>query len=610
MMGTTVLGKRSRNSWTEEIASSQPLRKRTTRRSNPQIYEDAAAIAAQIPAHAVAKSVSVRSSKSSALSPKSRPTSTFERVNIELPDVPSSIPEYNENCPPVGASASTPSTIRFKNVLDGTPSTPKRRVRLLGGLFTPQTPRTYDATASRSENVYTRARQLFAQSTSPSKLIGRDIERQQVRNCLNNAKSTRCGGCTYISGPPGTGKSALVHEVLEDFKEDPAFCVSVINCVSLRTAAQVYGKLVEDFCSTSSTKSTPEVRLRRLFTSKSGKTNHVVMLDEIDSLVDAECEVLYNLFDWALHPSSSLTLIGIANALDLTDRFLPRLKSKGLKPQLLPFTPYTSQQISTIITDKLRTLLPKDTTVATDFVPCIHPAAVQLCGKKIASQTGDLRKAFNLIRKAIDQVEKECLAKQAQDSPSKRALTEVVNVSKEAGISAKTPRQCQLSFTAENAPRASIAHMAKLASSIFNNGTSSRLAGLNLQQKAVLCSIISKESRRQQRDPYITPTKSTNKAPTVGELFTKYTLLCRRDDGILQPLKDTEFRDVVASLETLGLVHESKARSSGLLTPSSSSRNREMHNDRAIASVVAEKEMRESLVGAGADLLKRLLDEA
>lgn len=530
--------------------------------------------------------------------------------DIEFPDAPSAASaEQDENYPPADVLFSTPSANRFKNVLDSTPSTPKHRVRALGGLLTPRTPRSVDAITPRKQSVYTQARQLFTQSAAPAKLIGRDIERQQIRNFIEDATATQNGGCTYISGPPGTGKSALVHEILQDFEHNPQMRISIVNCVSYRTAIEVYGKMLDDLCPMpSSKKTTAEVQLRRLFTSKSGKTTYVVMLDEVDSLVDYECEILYNIFEWAMHPSSSLTLIGIANALDLTDRFLPRLRSKGLKPKLLPFLPYTAPQISKIVSDKLRTLLPKENTAAADYVPCLHPAAIQLCGKKIASQTGDLRKAFNLVRRAIDQIEKETLAQHSLNSPSKQPLGELTN--SVIMCSPQSPStKPQLSYTAESAPRATIAHVAKLAASIFNNDTTSRLSGLNLQQKAVLCSIINKEIRRQERNPFITPTKSSNKAPSIAELFTKYTLLCNKDNGILQPLKDTEFRDVIASLETLGLVHESKARSSSLLTPSSTSRSGRNNDERLVVSVVAEKEMRESLNGAGADLLRRLLDE-
>ena len=96
----------------------------------------------------------------------------------------------------------------------------------------------------------------------------------------------------------------------------------------------------------------------------------------------------------------------------------------------------------------------------------------------------------------------------------------------------------------------------------------------------------------------------------MKELFIKYSMLCKRDEGLLQALKDTEFRDVVASLETLGLVHESTGRTSSLLTPTSTpSRVGRNGDDKQVVSAVSEKELRDSLEGPGADLLQRLLDE-
>jgi cell division control protein 6 len=92
--------------------------------------------------------------------------------------------------------------------------------------------------------------------------------------------------------------------------------------------------------------------------------------------------------------------------------------------------------------------------------------------------------------------------------------------------------------------------------------------------------------------------------------------LCTRDEGILQPLKNTEFRDVVASLETLGLVQESTGRTTSFLTPTKTpSRIGKNPDERQIVSAVSEKEMIDSLkgagagAGAGADLLQRLMYE-
>jgi cell division control protein 6 len=54
-----------------------------------------------------------------------------------------------------------------------------------------------------------------------------------------------------------------------------------------------------------------------------------VILDEIDQLISIDQTILYKFFEWAQMANSRLVLVGIANALDLTDRFLPRLKAKG-----------------------------------------------------------------------------------------------------------------------------------------------------------------------------------------------------------------------------------------------------------------------------------------
>lgn len=45
---------------------------------------------------------------------------------------------------------------------------------------------------------------------------------------------------------------------------------------------------------------------------------------------------------------------GIANALDLTDRILPRLQARPhCRPQLLNFPPYSRQELAAIVQDRL-----------------------------------------------------------------------------------------------------------------------------------------------------------------------------------------------------------------------------------------------------------------
>ncbi len=521
----------------------------------------------------------------------------------------------DENTPP--SIASTPSTARFKDALaTPPPSTPKHRVRLTGRLFTPVSSRL--STPTRSQNVYAQARQLFTQASNGS-IIGRDAERLQLRKFISNALENKVGGCTYVSGPPGTGKSALVQEILQEL-EETATKVATFNCVAFKSSAEVLASFAQEFgCSTGNQKALKE-RLSRIFTTKKANPElHVVLLDEIDSLVEGQCEVLYSIFEWAMHPSSSLILIGIANALDLTDRFLPRLKSRNVRPELLPFLPYSAAQISTILSEKLRSLLAAGNSSPENFVPLIHPAAIQLIAKRIASQSSDLRKAFTLARRAIDQIEQETLLKLSQEqavTPTKQPLADIPNLGSVQGVAfgTKTPtragdRSVLCHLTAESAPRATPAHVAAITSNIFNNATLSRLDTLNLQQKAVLCSLVASENHRKRRDPFTTPSKSMSKTPTITGLFAKYAALCKRHSQFVT-LRNTEFRDVVASLETLGLVQEAIGRGSSLLTPTKTpSRSGRGMDDKQVVSAVSEKEMRDSLRGPGAGLLLNLFED-
>ena len=148
-------------------------------------------------------------------------------------------------------------------------------------------------------------------------------------------------------------------------------------------------------------------------------THSLIVLDEIDQLDCKSQEILYTLFEWPALPNSKLILIGkfkgqtgtcyshaplpinscdtvyvigIANALDLTDRILPRLQSHTkCRPQLLHFPPYTKDQIVTILQQRLGSNSEGTQTV-------VDSMAVQFCARKVAAVHGDLRKALDVCR--------------------------------------------------------------------------------------------------------------------------------------------------------------------------------------------------------------------
>ncbi|EME80234.1 uncharacterized protein MYCFIDRAFT_116102, partial [Pseudocercospora fijiensis CIRAD86] len=506
----------------------------------------------------------------------------------------------------------TPKTPRHRDALSKkVPITPRHRV-----LASQATPRSARAPVTPSNaSVYNKARQLFSRCSDPGKLIGRDSERAELSTFIQSAIESKSTGCLYISGPPGTGKSALLNEVIEEHVKDGSIPTSVVNCMSVRNTKDLSQKLSDDL----------DLRedagfdyLKSAFVrgKAKDKKKYLVVLDEVDVLVDLDLSLLYGLFEWSMHPNSRLILIGIANALDLTDRFLPRLKARNLKPELLPFMPYSAAQIAEVITSKLKGLAGGEAQV----VPFLHPAAIQFCAKKVAAQTGDLRKAFDICKRAVDQVDQETrerdLKAVAENSPSKTPLMENVNLSSPVSPSKKA------AYTMETAPKATIAHMAKVTAQVFSNGATQRLTSLNLQQKAVLCALAALEKQKREtqidRIMFATPSKKETSAPSVKQLFEAYTKLCKRDN-VFHALSSVEFRDVLAGLETLSLLSAVDGKNGSFATPMTPSRTpgrpkknafagERIGDERRVASAVGMKELNASLEGPGGELLKEMLE--
>ena len=469
--------------------------------------------------------------------------------------------------------------------------------------------------------MYARAQQLFSRSADPGQIVGRKEERKKLHDLILRSVESRTGNCLYISGPPGTGKSALVGDVCSQVGKRDGVRTAFVNCMSIKSSGSLYRNLIDELLGDEQLLENDDLEeLRALFLPKKNKVGpiYVVTLDEIDHLLNLDLEALYTLFEWSLQRSSKLIVVGIANALDLTDRFLPRLRAKSLKPQLLPFSPYTAGEVAKVITIKLQALLPDDAASdQADFVPFVHPAAVQLCSKKVASQTGDLRKAFDIIRRSIDVIQQETIRKLERERSSQCMDISPSNMHILDKSSPSCPQTSLTNLTSLTAPRATIAHVSRISATAFSNGTTQRLATLNLQQKAAICALIAhqKATSKEIISIFTTPSKTAQAPPpTIRKLHVTYSGLCRRDNA-LHPLTVTEFVDVISGLETLGLVSdEKKGGSFGMKLGTPSRKGNSMGGfvaeERRVVCFVDEKELEGCLVGPGGDLLLGLLRNA
>lgn len=525
----------------------------------------------------------------------------------------------------------TPQSNRYYDALSENLTTPTHRIGLLSKPLTPQSHRGPTAPHACGRNIYQQGRQLFTRGSSGSALVGRDTERAELQTFLAERVSQGRNGCLYVSGPPGTGKSAFVTEVCRQTISDNGVKYAYANCMSMKNATDVYVELLNELQPGATTLTHDSRRaLLKAFSDPNGSRSYVVVLDEIDQLLNLDLAVLYSLFEMSFSRQSRLVLVGIANALDLTDRFLPRLKARNMKPQLLPFLPYSAPQIASIISARCRSLLAASSAVDAKFTPLLLSPAITLISKKVSSQTGDLRKAFDIAQRVVDVVEAEAREKfthqqpTPQSSPVRSPLGENPNLSSPLKpMPAASASQRLAELTAENAPRATLAHVVRVTSAAFGNGTSQRLKGLNLQQKAILCSLFALEQKKRLELADLpqtpsksgrgagTPSRSASASPTMRVLFEAYSSLCKRDN-LLHALSNTEFRDVVGNLETLSLVASADGRSGSLALSCTPSKRglfagAVKADDKRMSACVGLQELEAAVEGIGSGILKRIL---
>jgi origin recognition complex subunit 1 len=121
----------------------------------------------------------------------------------------------------------------------------------------------------------------------------------------------------------------------------------------------------------------------------------ILLVDEIDYLLTKNQSVLYNLLDWPSRANSQLILLTISNTLDLPELLLPRVQSR-LGMRRVHFLPYNMKQIQTIISQRL-----------SDCGDLFEPDAIELCARKVASVSGDVRRALAICKRAAELANEE-----------------------------------------------------------------------------------------------------------------------------------------------------------------------------------------------------------
>ncbi|KAL8944098.1 MAG: hypothetical protein Q9216_000689 [Gyalolechia sp. 2 TL-2023] len=243
------------------------------------------------------------------------------------------------------------------------------------------------------------ARSNLHVSTVPATLPCRDLEFNTVYTHLEAAITAGSGACIYISGTPGTGKTATVREVVAQLsasvlaEELDDFIFVEINGMKVTDPHQSYSLLWEALKGERVSPSHALGLLEREFEKPSPRrVPCVVLMDELDQLVTKDQSVMYNFFNWPGLRHSRLIVLAVANTMDLPERTLSNKISSRLGLTRITFPGYTHEQLQAIISSRL------------SHIPgqIVDPDAVQFASRKVAAVSGDARRALDICRRAVE----------------------------------------------------------------------------------------------------------------------------------------------------------------------------------------------------------------
>lgn len=392
-----------------------------------------------------------------------------------------------------------------------------------------------DTVESRPRSVYDEAKSLFHRSAQV-RMVGRTVERAFIERFWSSAidgntndPAEKAAMALYVCGNPGTGKTALIQEMVPEMVASSKKPVRLIqiNCMmqhSIKDILEFITVHIQSASAAAGTTKTNKSRKRKSITptqsvnsileqSKMLSEMLVIILDEVDQLAEGHADLLETIFGWSLADGSRIRVIGIANSIDLTIKRFASSSELNERVAVLNFSPYSPEDIARILMARM------ELTAQTSRTPLIAPVAIELCSRKV-SAVGDLRKALEIMRDAI-------------------------------GLAEKDHFQTKITRSADNdksmITQVTIKHVAAAMEKIFGvtQRTRSRhsqiISNLNLHQKLLLANL------------YLLLHQDPTHKPTVHLLFDRYASLIRQH-RIVESVSRSEFGDLLSNAESMGIL--------------------------------------------------------
>ncbi|KAF9910509.1 Origin recognition complex, subunit 1 [Linnemannia zychae] len=313
----------------------------------------------------------------------------------------SSKPVSKKRQPKKQAKAAAPK----KRPAKATTKAPSRSKSLI--VKTPTTQRAISATAPKTD--FEHARNRLHVKAVPDSLPCREDEFMEIQEHLESAIEDGTGSCIYISGVPGTGKTATVHEVIRSLQakaeegEISPFQFVEINGMKVTEPSYAYVLLWMALSEQKVTANHALQLLEKQFSTPGPRRLPcVVLMDELDLLVTSKQTVMYNFFEWPNWLHSRLIVVAVANTMDLPERMLSNKVSSRLGLTRINFQPYTYQQLVKIVESRL------------EGIKAFRREAIEFAARKVGAVSGDARRALDICRRAVEIVESNALKAEEQ----------------------------------------------------------------------------------------------------------------------------------------------------------------------------------------------------
>lgn len=380
-------------------------------------------------------------------------------------------------------------------------------------------------------------------STVPVNMLCRDIEQGKVFEFCKRHLLQQQPGSLYICGCPGTGKSLLVEKVKllagEWAKEGalPAPEILSFNSTSFTNPSDIFERIFVHLSTQGNSIKSSKLSVLKTVkhalhkpTNKSTWRMLMLIVDEMDYLISKDQSVLYELFGLSAQADSRCILIGIANAIDLADRFLPKLNTLQCHPTVVPFCAYRKDQVLTVLKQRMQVL---------PFT-VFEPAALELCARKVAAASGDMRKALHVCRIAVELFELEM--KKGFDR--KVPKNGIQNSKSEFQLS-PSKKMNQKAKDKHHQDLVGMHHMAQALARTFRSAVVDTVKSLPKHQQMVLCAAV-RLFRQKKKDA------------TLGQLNVDYVEFCKSTD--MAALSVPEFSSICRVLADQGLLNLGSSR--------------------------------------------------